>query len=213
MLTKVVSSMKNFIINKCMNYIETNTSYSESKKKEIKYGLVTIYLTFSKLIVIFTLSLILGIFKEMIIYSVIYNILRLPSFGLHATKSWICMLSSAILFIGVPYLCIYLSIPFIIKIIVSIIGILLMFKNSPADTYKKPIVCKKRREIYKFLSVLITIAYSFTLITINNHYISNCLFFSIIMQNCMISPLVYKLFKLPYNNYINYLKNHPDFAN
>ena len=48
--------MKKFIINKWMNYIEKNTNYNEIKLKEIKYGLEGIYLTFSKLIVIFTLS-------------------------------------------------------------------------------------------------------------------------------------------------------------
>ena len=28
----------------------------------------------------------------------------------------------------------------------------------------------------------------------------------------MISPTIYKIFKLPYNNYINFLKAHPEFA-
>ena len=30
------------------------------------------------------------------------------------------------------------------------------------------------------------------------------------MQNAMISPLVYNIFKLPYNNYVTYLKEHPE---
>ena len=103
--------MKKFIINKCMNYITKNTSYNKTKLAEIKYGLESIYLTFSKIIIISLLSVVLGIFKEMLIYMLIYNIIRMPSFGLHATKSWICLLSSTTLFIGIPYLCIYLSIP------------------------------------------------------------------------------------------------------
>ena len=203
--------MKKFIINKCIKYIKKKTNYNEIKLMEIKYGLEGIYLMVSKITLIFLISVILGIGKEMIIYLLIYNILRIPSFGLHATKSWICLISSTILFIGIPYLCIFLKIPVVIKEIIGIIGILFMFKNAPADTKKRPIVNKKRREIYKFVSTILTIIFVFLTIIIKNNFISNCLLFAIIMQNCMISPTVYKIFKLPYNNYIFFLQEHPDF--
>ena len=204
--------MKKFIINKCMNYIKKNTDYNAIKLKEIEYGLVSIYLTITKLFIIFALTLILGIFKEMLIYMILYNILRMPSFGLHATKSWICLLSSTILFICIPYLCIFLSIPICLKVIIGILGICFMFKNAPADTKKKPIVNKKRRQIYKFISTILVIIFALLSIVINNNFISNCLILSIILQNLMISPTVYKIFKLPYNNYITFLKEHPEYV-
>ena len=205
--------MKKFVIDNLMNYIKKNTDYNETKLKEIEYGIVSIYLTISKLTLIVVLSLILGIFKEVIIYILIYNIIRMPSFGLHATKSWICLLSSSILFIGIPYLCIYLNIPLIIKIVLTIICTALMIKNAPADTKKRPIVNKKRRLIYKIISSILTIIFGIISIFISNNYISNCLILAIIMQNFMISPVTYKIFKLPYNNYIQFLKDHPDFIN
>jgi len=195
-----------------VNYIKKNTNYDETKLKEIEYGLVGIYLAFEKIIIITIIAAILGIFKEMVIYLLIYNILRAPSFGLHATKSWICLVSSTILFIGIPYLCIFLSIPISIKVIIGILGICFMVKNAPADTKKRPIVNKKRRERYKFISTILTIIFSLLAILIKDNYISNCLIFSIIMQNCMISPTVYRIFKLPYNNYITFLKEHPEFS-
>lgn len=204
--------MKKFLINKCMDYIKKNTDYNEVKLAEIKYGLEGIYLTITKMIIIFIIAFMLGIFKEVIIYLFIYNILRTPSFGLHATKSWICLISSILLFIGIPLLSIYIEIPLIIKIIICILGIIFMFKNSPADTYKRPIVSKKRRNKFKFISTILVIIYSFISIIIKNNFISNCIIFSIIMQNCMISPIVYKIFKLPYNNYIEYIKKHPDLS-
>ncbi|MBR2055465.1 MAG: accessory gene regulator AgrB [Mycoplasmataceae bacterium] len=203
--------MKNLIINSCMNYIKKNTNYDKTKLAEIKYGLEGIYLTFSKIIIISVLTIFLGVFKEMFIYMLIYNVLRSPSFGLHATKSWICLISSTILFVGIPYLCILLSIPLLLKTIIGILGICFMFKNSPADTKKRPIINKKRRKIYKLISTMLTIIYCFASIFIGNNFISNCFIFAIIMQNIMISPMVYKIFKLPYNNYITYLKEHPDF--
>lgn len=202
--------MKKYIINKCLRYIKHNTNYNDVKMSEIKYGLEGIYLTITKIVIIFAIAFILDIFNEVIIFLLIYNILRLPSFGLHATKSWICLVSSSIIFIGIPYLCLLFKIPIIFRSIISSVGILLMFKNAPADTYKRPIVSKKRRNKLKFISTIFTIIYGFCTIFIKSDFISNCYLFSIILQNCMIAPTTYKLFKLPYNNYINYIKTHPN---
>ena len=208
---KVADYVKNLILNKCILYIKKNANYSETKIKEIRYGLEGIYLSITKLIIISIISLFLGIFKEMIIYLLIFNILRSQSFGLHATKSWICLLSSTIIFIGIPYLCLFINIPINIKVVICIVGLIFMYKNSPADTHKKPIVSKKRRQRYKFASVILTIIYAFIALLIQNNFLANCFMFSIILQNFMISHTTYKIFKLPYNNYIYFLKTHPEF--
>ena len=102
---------------------------------------------------------------------------------------------------------------FVIKIIICIIGVAFMIKNAPADTKKRPIVNKKRRLILKLISTILTIVFGLLSLLIKDNYISNCLIFVIIMQNCMISPFVYKIFKLPYNNYITFLKEHPEYKN
>jgi len=122
--------MKNLIINNCLNYISKYNNYSNEKMKEIEYGLVSIYLTISKLIVISIIAIILGIFKEMLIFTLIFNVIRMPAFGLHATKSWICLISSTIMFIGLPYLSINLNISIYIKSIMCCVGIIFMFKNQ-----------------------------------------------------------------------------------
>lgn len=205
--------MKNFILNRIMNYIKKNTNYDEIKLKEIEYGLTSIYLTLSKLMVIFSIAIALSIVKELVIFLLIYNVLRMPSFGLHATKSWICLLSSTIIFIVIPIICMTIKINIIFKTLICIIGTILMFKNAPADTKKRPIVNKKRRRIYKYISTILTIIFSFLSIFISNVFVSNCFIFAIILQNAMISPITYKIFKLPYNNYIDYLKKHPELSN
>lgn len=204
--------MKNLIIKNCMTYIKNNTDYNETKLKEIEYGLTGLYLTISKFIVIIIISIYLRIFKEMLIFICLFNVIRMPAFGLHATKSWICLISSILIFIVLPMICMNLSLNNILKVIIGLICTLLMFKNSPADTYKRPIVSKKRRKVYNTISVIISIVFSIISVNINNNFISNCLIFALILENCLISPYVYKLFKLPYNNYITYIKNHPDVA-
>lgn len=197
--------MRSTIINSSMNFIKKNYSYNEEKLAEIKYGLEAIYILVSKSIVILTSAFILGIFKEVIIFTLSYSLIRLFSFGLHATKSWICLVSSLIIFITIPFICKYLTINIYLKSIINCISIIMIFKNAPADTYKRPIVNKKRRERYKFLSTIIAILMATVSIITKMNFLSNCLLFATIVQNFMISPYIYKLFKLPYNNYKNYL--------
>ena len=203
--------MKNFVINKCISYIKKYNDYSSDEISIIRYGLEGIYLSITKVIIIIILSILLGIFKEVIVFLLLFNIIRSTAFGLHATKSYICLISSLLIFILVPYLLIYININMYIKSIVSIVCILYVYKYSPSDTAKRPIVSRKRRLIYKSISTLICIGYSFILLFINNNFLSNALLFSMIVECFMISPIIYKIFKLPYNNYITFLKNNPDF--
>lgn len=196
--------MKDHIINNTINFICKYNSYDETKLEELKYGLVSIYLLVSKLIIIFILSFLLGIFKEMIIFTLIYIPIRAVSFGLHATKSWICLIFSIIMFIGLPLLSIYLTITNYTKSIIGIICIILILKNSPADTRKRPIISKNRRLFFKYSSTIICIIYIFISLFIANNFISNSLLFALLLQCCLISPFIYKIFKMPYNNYKNY---------
>ena len=193
-------------MNHCMNFIKKyNPDKSENDLEIIQYGLEGLYLTISKLVIILLLSIILGIFKEVIIFLLIYNIIRTPSFGLHATKSWICLLSSTCIFIGVPFLCNQFILSIYIKMIIGLISIVLIFKNAPADTYKRPIISKKRRQMYKLISTIVAITMIVLAIVAKNQFISNSLIFALVVQNFMISPMIYHLFKLPYANYKNYV--------
>ena len=98
--------MKKFFINKSLTLIKkNNNNLSDIKLEEIEYGLESLYLTYTKFIVLTGLAIILGIFKEYVILLVAYNVIRTFSFGLHATKSIYCFLSSLICFIVCVYVC------------------------------------------------------------------------------------------------------------
>lgn len=199
--------MKELFINKAMNLIISQKNYDQTKLEEIRYGLASIYLTFSKLIIISLIAILLNIFKEMLIFMIIYNILRSVSFGLHATKSWICLLFSTLIFIGGTMLCMNIEINKYIISIISIITIIQIYKHSPADTKKRPIVNPKRRKIFKYLSTIFAICFYIIAMIINNNFIINCLMLSLIIQTIVISPITYKMFNLPYDNYRNYKPN------
>ena len=174
--------MKEVFINNSMSLIQKYyPNYSEEKLAELKYGLLGLYLMISKSIIIFGIALYLNIFKELLIFTIIYNILRAPSFGMHASKSWICLVSSASIFILSTYLSINIHIPINIKLIFGILGIIFIYKNSPADTKKKPIISPKRRRIYKTISTIIAIAFVITSLIISNNFLSNAFIFSFIV--------------------------------
>lgn len=196
--------MKDLVINNLISLILKYNDYDETKIEELKYGLLSIYLLITKLIVVTIVSLIFGIAKEMIIFTLLFIPVRAVGFGLHATKSWICLITSILMFIGIPIISKYLVLPIYLRVIIGGIFILLMFKNSPADTHKRPMVNKNRRLFYKFISVVIAVIYVFLSVLITNNFVINCLLFSLLVQNILISPLVYKLFGMPYNNYKNF---------
>ena len=168
--------MKNLIVNGTMNYITKYKDYDEVTLEELRYGLASIYLTFSKLIIISIIAIILGIFKEMITLLIVYNILRCVSFGLHASKSWICLLSSTIIFIGGTLLCIYFKTNNYIIYITALLTIPIIYLYSPADTKKRPIVNPKRRKIYKNLSTSIAIIFYLLALIIENNFITKICF-------------------------------------
>ena len=200
--------MKSKIINGLMTLIEKEQNFNEEKLEIIKYGLEGVYLTISKLIIICILAYILNLFYEIIVFLILYSIIRMTSFGLHAKKSWVCLLSSTTIFVFVPFISLHIMIPIYLKVIIGIILIGLIYKNAPADTHKRPIVNYKRRMIYKYCSTFIAIIYIYCSILINNNFFSNCFIFTLLVQAIIISPLVYKIFKLPYNNYLTYLANN-----
>lgn len=199
--------MRKKIIGYCLKKVKEGKNYSNEELEQIEYGLVSIYLLVTKLIIILTLCFILGILKEAVIFMIFYNIIRMPSFGLHASKSWICLVSSSIIFIGAPIIMMNINLNPIIKSLAGIYGIISMFLFSPADTHKRPIINKKRRTIYKLLSVIITFIFAILSLMIKDSYICNCLIFAILIQTVIISPIAYKIFNMPYDNYKKYIQN------
>lgn len=188
-----------------MNNIKKNQPEKNEEELEIiEYGLEALYLTFTKIIIILLLSIILDIFKETILMILFYNVIRLFAFGLHAKNSANCFIMSAILFIGGTYLAIYIDIPIILKIILSITCIVLIIIYAPADTEKRPLINVKKRKRFKILSTITSLIITFLIIYFNDKYISNFMLIGMIESTIMILPITYKLYGLPYNNYKNY---------
>lgn len=200
--------MKKKFLNYTLSLIkEKYPETDDIKLDEYRYSLEGFYLTISKMLFIIPMSIILNVFKEMIILLIFFNMLREPGHGLHATKSWMCLISSSLIFIGLPIISKVIIIPFIVKIILGIFGILLIYKYAPADTKKAPIIKETRRNKYKFIATINCILLTFLTLIIKNELISNLIIFAIWIEVLLILPLTYKIFHLSYDNYKEYILN------
>ena len=199
--------MKELVVNGIMNNITKYYDYDNTKISEIKYGIESLYLTITKTIIIFIISFILNITKELMLLFVSYSLIRLTGFGVHAKKSWHCWVTSLITFILIPLLIKYVTLNKEFIIISYTIFTLLLLEYAPADTEKRPLINKKRRIIYKVLTILLVISYLiYSLIQKDNITIINTLYFSILLETLLVLPCTYKLFGVKYNNYKNYKK-------
>ena len=198
--------MKDKIINNLMKIIKENNNIEETKLLEIKYGLETIYLTIVKTIVFILIAIFLNTIKEILYLMLFYGILRLTGFGVHAHKSSHCWISSILIFILMPIIIKYIIINKTILYIGIIISMLLFILYAPADTPKRPLVNKKKRIIYKLLTLIFSIIYVLIIINNKNNIIINSIFYSMLLESFLVTPFAYKLFGVSYKNYKKYKK-------
>lgn len=197
--------MRERFLKKSMDSVKKKyPDYSEEKLEEIEYGLDAIYLNIPKTIIIFFLSIVLGIFKDMILLLLFYGILRTFAFGMHASKSLYCLIISTVMFIGGAIVCKYVNMNSYVKIIISFISLICIIKYAPADTHKRPLINAKRRKIYKIISSIIALIYIALIIIFVNKDISIYLTMGLLESVVMIHPITYKVFQLPYANYKHY---------
>jgi len=198
--------MKNKILDKIINIIQSYYNYDEIKIKEIRYGLESIYLTIVKIIVVIILSIIIHVFKELCLFFLFYGILRATGFGLHAKNSIECWFFTLLFFTLFPFLIKHLVINNNYLLVGSILLLPLIIIFSPADTEKRPLINEKKRKLYKILTTITTLIYILIIYFYKNIYISKTLFFSILLESLLVLPISYRLLKLQYNNYKRYKK-------
>lgn len=196
--------MKKKFLNSSMNLITKNRNYTDDEVDIIAYGLETVYLMVTKMVVIFGVAYLLGVIKEVLLLLVTYNIIRSQAFGLHASKSIYCLISSSIFFIGGAIICKYMVFPLWLMVVLALVCNVCLILYAPADTYKRPLVNTKKRKRFKFISSFLGIIYTILIIVFKDYSIVNYLLLGMIESVIMILPITYKTFNLPYDNYKKY---------
>ena len=197
--------MKEVFLNHTMNFIVRNANnqkdLNQEDKEELAYGLEGLYMTITKLVIIFLIAFLLGFIKEFIITLIFFNIIRFPGFGFHASKSIVCLISSTLLILGLPYLFTNIEVSLTIKIILCIVSVITFIICAPADTQKRPLTNKRKRIIRKVVASSLAVIYSVLIIVFNGYEISNLLMAALLIETILISPIMYLIFKEPYRNY------------
>lgn len=193
--------MKQLFLENSMNFICKYQSISDYDKKKVKYGLEGLYLTITKMVLLTILALLLNMFKEFILVVVFFNVIRYTGFGFHAEKSYQCLLFSTFNFIVIPFLLLHIQLSNFFVYTICAICIFHYLLFAPADTKKRPLSNKRKRIIRKIITVMIGFIYTLMIILLNNTYWTSIILSAMIIQAIIISPLIYRLFNQPYNNY------------
>lgn len=193
--------MKQLFLENSMNFICKYQSISDYDKKKVKYGLEGLYLTITKMVLLTILALLLNMFKEFILVVVFFNVIRYTGFGFHAEKSYQCLLFSTFNFIAIPFLLLHIQLSNFFVYTICAICIFHYLLFAPADTKKRPLSNKRKRIIRKIITVMIGFIYTLMIILLNNAYWTSIILSAMIIQAIIISPLIYRLFNQPYNNY------------
>ena len=194
--------MKEVFLNHTMNFIASNQKdLNQEDKEKLAYGLEGLYMSITKLVIIFLIAFLLGFIKEFIITLIFFNIIRFPGFGFHASKSVVCLIASTLLILGLPYLFTNIEVSLTIKIILCIVSVITFIICAPADTWKRSLTNKKKRIIRKIAASSLAVIYSVLIIVFNGYEISNLLMAALLIETILISPIMYLIFKEPYRNY------------
>lgn len=197
--------MKKWFLSTVRNNIKKQyPKYTNQKIDEIMYGIEGIYLTITKTIIIFSIAIVTGIFKNLFFLLIAFNFIRLFAFGMHANNSWVCLFFSSFIFLGFTVACKYLVLNINLVIILYLIIFTTICLYAPADTIKRPLIKRKKRIKFKILSIIVVILYLIITLYFKNNYVTNYLLFGLIIECILILPITYRLFKMPYNNYKTY---------
>ncbi len=191
--------MNNLIINKTINFIKNNFKCTDYELEKIKYGLEGIYLTITKIIIILVIAIIFNYLDIVLLTLLFFNTLRFFAFGLHAKKSWQCLVMSIIEFNILPLLLAKCDINNSFLTIVFLVSFVSFLLFAPADTEKRPLKNKKKRIKRKVFSIFMCIL--LFLIAIHYKYFIVPIVSSLIIESLMINPICYKLLGLKYKNY------------
>ena len=174
----------------------------DEKAEVINYGLQNIVGEIPKIFLLFIISYILGMFKEVLFMFIVLLPYRGASGGFHLKTHLGCILGTTAFYCGNVFLSQNVILDDIIKYILIgiawIFGMFMIKLYAPADTENVPILSKKER---KNKQIIAYITYSLGLIAallIQDNVISNILLFGNILQTLTITKLAYRLTKNKY---------------
>ena len=200
--------MKRKFVNASYQFIAKYEECDELKEKKIKYGLELLYNVITKLIVMLILSILLGLFKEYILFTIIFAITKRYTYGIHAKKSLTCWLITLPIYIGGSYFIRYAMIPSYAIYVIWLFGFTSFAIWAPADTPAKPLIHPEIRKKQKVFACITCLFYLMIILFFQYNAMNNAIIYSLIVQSICINPLTYLVTKTTYANYKVYYQKH-----
>lgn len=175
--------------------------YNKNDKEKLVYGLDIIYTSFTKLLFLIIISIFINSLKLTILSILFISFIRSFSYGLHMESSIKCYIFSLVTFVLLPIFFLKININASQSIYLFILCIFSFLLFSPSDTYKRPLINRKKVKNLKYISIIVLFLYFFLYLIIKDISIKGLILYSIIIQSILINPITYKIFKLPCENF------------
>ena len=174
----------------------------DERAEVINYGLQNIIGEFPKIILVFIIAYILGIFKWTLFTFIALFIYRGASGGVHLKTHIGCILLTTAFYCLIPFVSQYFelvgSAKYITILIIWIFGIVMIKLYAPADTEAIPILetkIRKKKQIVSYISFTIGLLVA---LIVNNQMMANILLLSNFIQTLTITRVAYRLTKSKY---------------
>lgn len=169
----------------------------DERAEIINYGMHLVVGEIPKTFVFIIIAVILGVFKEFCITTLVIVPYRAFSGGVHFKTHLGCLLATSIMYCGVAYISQFQlfenNIKYILIPLVWLFGIIMCKLYAPADTENVPILRKKDRKIKQILSYITLTGILIIGLVINNYVVSNIIILGMLAQSITITRFIYKI--------------------
>ena len=179
-----------------------NPNIDDERAEVINYGLQNIIGEFPKIILVFIIAYILGIFKWTLFTFIILFVYKGASGGIHLKTHIGCILLTTAFYCLIPFASQYLELSDLSKnitiLFVWIFGMVMIKLYAPADTESVPILqskVRKKKRIVSYISFSVGLLIA---LLVNNQMISNIIILSYFIQTLTITKIAYRLTKSKY---------------
>jgi accessory gene regulator B len=184
-----------------MKFIKNNTYKSEDELEIIQYGIEIFLINLFKNLFLIGVAAALGVAKPLVVLLISFGCVRIFAAGVHAPSTFVCTILNFVCFLGGTYLCLFVPIHTMVRMIIIFISVILLMQYAPADSEERPLVSECLRQKLKLQSILaVNVLFMVTLIIDNETY-KNLITCGILLEAVMTTPVIYYILGKGYRNY------------
>lgn len=186
-------------------YIVDNMLYKDEdidpdQREIMMFGVTRVLEDIPKYLLIFIVSLLLGILKEVGVVFWVTTLYKTFLGGAHARTNFTCSIFSSIFFITPSLISKYIKLNdmtfYISLALISLFSLYVILKYAPSDTEEVPVLSKNKRITMKVLAIISQIIIDISLVLfIKDNIIKQIILITMLYSNFMATNIAYKILK------------------